>query len=114
MKTMKLFGVLVILLFLTIIQSSNTFASGPEKKDIHSVLQEAIAYPEPAIREGVEGPVTVEFKMNDQGLIDLKKVESSSMVLKNYVSEKMKELDLRTTDIQKYTTYRILFTFQLD
>jgi outer membrane biosynthesis protein TonB len=113
MKTTNLITAFLLILFLGAIGITKASASGPEMKDICTVLKETVCYPPFAIREGIEGSVKVDFSKSDDGKIILKKVESTNPELKNSVTNQITGLDLKATNTEQFKTYQITFTFAL-
>lgn len=114
MKTLNYTKTILVLLFAAVIGIATTSAKTPEqKKDIRSVLKEAVQYPQFALQDGQEGSVDVLFKLADDGKLQIKKVESTDQKLKEYIRTQFANINPEGSQIDKFKTYKITISFRL-
>ncbi|MGE5423900.1 MAG: hypothetical protein ACM3N9_00970 [Syntrophothermus sp.] len=113
MKTLNLTSLFVLVL-VAVIGISTASAKTPEqKKDVRQILKEAVYYPEFALQEGNQGKVDVAFKVADNGKLDIRKVESVDPKLSKFVKEQLSKIDLKDTQVDKFKTYKVSISFEL-
>src|SRR6056297_910818 len=70
-----------------------TAIADEDKTMVKQTVQQEVDYPEFAVEEKLEGTVWVEFTINENGKIQVEKVNSMCVPLKNYVVRKIEGMD---------------------
>lgn len=114
MKTAKL--VLVVTL-LTIVLVANRFAgtthASKNESSIYKQIEQQMPYPEFAKSGNLKGKVMVEFRLAKNGRIEVLNINYSSLELKNYVADRLEQMNLVVPEGTSEQVYRVAFSFSL-
>lgn len=92
---------------------SNTYA-GEKEKMVKQTVQQEIQYPQFAIEQDLEGTVWVSFVIKDNGEIEVTQINSDCIPLKNYVLNKMENMDaFKLVTSTHEESYQMYFDFHL-
>lgn len=116
MKTLKLFPLLAVILFVTSLCSISAIAGTPALATpvhIQKILKESIRYPEQALRHGCCGSVDVTFKLTDEGTIEIKSLSTDNEEIAKSVKEQLKDITFLNLKPVYNQQYRVKITFKL-
>jgi len=113
MKTGKI--VLMILVFvLSGFGIRTAHARGPELTDvIKKAINEKVKYPEFAIEKKINGVVVVEFKINQKGNLEVKRMNSVQPELQEYVRKQLETICFNPVTVDTNQLYYYKFNFDL-
>jgi hypothetical protein len=117
MKTIKVARILVITLIVGFISVFSTYAESPaavSAKNIRQKFIQAVQNPEDLMNISVSGDVEVLFTVNEDGNIDIKKMESTSDEISNYVKDKITSVSCKDFVQPSNQYYKVKFTFKQD
>jgi len=113
MKAVKFFAAALILVVLT-----STVKAGDDTKAVKSQLTqkvtEMVKFPEFAQENLLEGFVYVEFKVSEEGKIEVVRTNTLEPELANYVKEKLQQIVLDSNDVATGKTHYMKFDFRLE
>jgi outer membrane biosynthesis protein TonB len=107
---MKTKSILFLLVCIFAFSMANAFE--PETT-VKKVLTAKVTYPEKAQDQMIEGTVTVDVVIEDDGKVIVKKATSDSDVLKDGVVDQLKTAVIEPNAAYKGNTYTIKYNFQL-
>lgn len=116
MKTMKLFPLLAVILFLTSMCSISAIAGTPvlaTPVNIQKIIKESIKYPEQALKNGCCGSVDVTFLLTDKGTIEIKSMSTDNEEIAKSVKEQFKDITFSNLKPVYNQQYRVKITFKL-
>ena len=113
MKTKKV--ILTIMVFvLTGFAIKKVSAGGPELTDvIKNAINENVKYPEFAIEKSINGVVVVQFKINKNGNVEVKRINSLQPELEEYVHNKLETISFNPATVDTTESYYYKFNFDL-
>ena len=115
MKTIKLNRIVLVVLLVGFI-STFTFAASPaaaaSARNIRQKFVEAVQNPDDLINAPTTGQVEVLFTVNDDGTLNIKKLESDNDEAANYVKEKITSLNYSDSGNPYNQYYKVKFRFQ--
>jgi hypothetical protein len=102
---------------LTLVLVANRFA-GPSQAsknetNVYKQIKSQMPFPDFAKKEQINGKVSVEFKLNERGSIEILNMNYSHLKLKEYVIEQLSKMHLQMPEKDQGKTYRVAFTFNL-
>jgi len=114
MNTSKL---VLVTTFLTLVLVCNRFAepgkASKNEEGVYAQIENQMSYPEFA-REGTfKGTVSVEFKFDSKGKIQILEMNYSDADLKTYVAGRLSQMNIQLPEDASGKIYRVAFTFNL-
>jgi hypothetical protein len=114
MKTIKVVRILVITLIIGFISTFATYASSPAAvaaKDIRQKIVKEVWSNNDEENFPSEGTVVVLFTVNDEGKIDIKKLESNNTEAEDFVTKKISGISCKDNVYPYHQFYRVKFQF---
>lgn len=109
------------LVLLAIISTSNVSAGNLNPTKLNKILQKVLPYPDFAKEQSIEGIVLINFTLDSDGNIQIKMTNESDITLKDYVVKKLKSINIfalkDTTEEEIEDTeesYDVKFVFKLE
>ncbi len=116
MKTVKITRIILMVLLVGFISTLSTFAASPaaaaSARNIRQKFVEAVQNPDDLINAPTTGQVEVLFTVNDDGTLNIKKLESDNDEAANYVKEKITSLNYSDSGNPYNQYYKVKFRFQ--
>ncbi len=116
MKTIKIIRILLIVMLAGFISTLSTFAASPaaaaSARNIRQKFVEAVQNPDDMINVPTNGEVEVLFTVNDDGTLNIRKLNSDNEEAANYVKEKITNLNYSDSGNPYNQYYKIKFRFQ--
>lgn len=116
MKAINLTKMLILIAGMLFITTASTFAGKTAKapeRDIRSVIQETIKFPDLSHRDCCTGTVKVLFTVSEEGKINIKKIDSENTKIINQVKEQLSKISCSDLKCPTYQRYSIQITFKL-
>jgi hypothetical protein len=113
MKKSILMLALSVLTVIFTISTSSAQAQTMARDDVKNMVVKAIAYPESAIDNHLQGDVVVSFSPNKQGRLEVMEIFSRIPILKNYVYDRITALQLPAPADELLEPIVLRFTFKL-
>jgi hypothetical protein len=117
MKTINATRILVIALLVGFISTFSSYAESPaaiSAKNIRQKFVQAVMNPEDQLIVPASGEVEVLFIINEEGSIDIKKLNATNEEAANYVKEKISNVPCKDFIHPYNQYYKIKFLFQQD
>jgi ribonuclease PH len=115
MKTNMITRIFMVALFAAIISAGTAYAASPAAiaaKNIRETLYQAVQAPEQDMNIPTSGDVEVLFSVNDQGKIDVKKLDASTDEASKYVKEKIAKVEVKDFVLPFTQYYKVKFSFR--
>lgn len=113
MKTKSLILV-VLVLVLTAFAGRPAMAKGPDFYDvIKKAIKENVKYPAFAIEKKINGVVVVQFHFNQKGNLEIRRINSVSPELEDYVHKQLEKISIAPAAIDTAQHYYYKFNFDL-
>jgi hypothetical protein len=115
MKTIKVIRFLVCVYLIGFISTCTLYASSPAAvaaKDIRQKIVKEVWSDNNEEDFPSEGTVVVLFTVNDEGKIDIKKLESTNTEAENFVTKKISSLSCKDNIYPYHQVYRVKFQFE--
>jgi len=113
----KIIGVFILVsMFMSAAMAENPEKNDPESPYRQVFLNEVrdlVVYPDFAVQLGIEGFVLVSFNYDENGKIKILESNSNSEMLKYYVTNTLKNLDMCTHAKAAGKVYNLKFDFKL-
>lgn len=109
---MKTKSVIIAIVALFAVSFANANTNSTKTELIAKVKQE-MTYPEIAIQENLEGDVLVEFKVDEDGNLEVCQANSSNHTLKELVINKLEKISASTIGAASNELYQMKFSFKL-
>jgi len=114
-RTMKNVKFILMAGLLTLVLVMNRFAApgiaSRNETSVYKQLEQQMPYPDFAIKNQVNGKVTVELRISASGNIEVLNVNYSDPALKAYVVERLSKMNISQADNEKI--YHVAFAFNI-
>ena len=118
MKTINLTRAFIIVLLAGFISSLSGYAASPaaaaSARNIRQKFIEAVQNPEDLTNAPTSGEVEILFTVNDDGPLNIKKMDATNDDAANYVTKKINSLNYSDSGHPFNQYYRVKFHFQED
>lgn len=116
MKNLKTITTALMIALLFNVSSSFAFpaicATANSQQELTQAIKQLVKFPEKGVDRGKSGYVLTSFKVNDNGFIEVKDMEGTS-VFKSYVENQMGKISVEDPELYgKYFQIKIHFDFQ--
>ena len=114
MKTINVTRIILITLLVGIISTFSTYAASPAAiaaKNIREKIVNVVYADNDQENFPTEGTVVVVFTVNDEGKIDIKKIESTNTEAENFVTKKISSISAKDNVYPYHQFYRVKFQF---
>ena len=91
-----------------------TYASKPAAETLQNSIKSVIQYPNEAIQSGIQGEVTVDFKLADHGAIQIVKLISTNPLLGKYVKDSLLKITVEDIESTYNQYFQINLKFELE
>jgi hypothetical protein len=82
-------------------------------KEIQKIITESVKYPDFGYKNGLNGDVTITFTVSAEGMIELKKINSQSEELKEYVKNELTKITIKDIIHPLNQQYKVKLKFGL-
>lgn len=116
MKTLNHVPRLFIATLLLVTLSASLMAGNTATKpaqDIRAAIQNQLKFPDLTSRECCTGTVSVEFCVNSEGKIDIKKISSDNQRIVDEVKRQLANIDCKEVKCPSFQRYSIQISFKL-
>lgn len=117
MKTINVTRVILIILLVGFISTFSTYAASPAAVSANNIRQKfilAVQNPENMANVPTSGQVEVTFTVNDDGTVNIKKLDSNNDNAAKYVKDKITNLTCNEFTHPYNQYYKVKFLFQQD
>lgn len=117
MKTINVTRVILIILLVGFVSALSSYAASPaavSAKNIRAKFVQAVMNPDENTTLPTSGKVEVLFTVNDDGTVNIKKIDSDNEDATKYVKDKITNLTMDEFTHPYNQYYKVKFSFQRD
>ena len=113
MKAKNLIAIILVVI-ITGFVTKNVHAKGPDFNDvIKKAIDENVKYPDFAIERKINGVVVVQFKFNQKGNLEVRRINSVNPELEEYVHRQLEKISIDALVADTSQSYYYKFNFDL-
>jgi|GEM_PF-1149097 len=116
MKTMNLIKAMAAFIVIGAIMVGTCYAgkaSVAPEKEVRTIIQKSVTYPEQALKESIEASVEVIFTISDDGKILVEKIKSNDKRIADNITEQLSKICCKEILGTYNQHYKVLLDFKI-